>query len=184
MAEGAPLAPKEGAQPLKNIGSLQPLLTATTPANTNWSFAPATGKPRVVVADARRLMLYVKIDGGGGVSAQDVRIVPLLSASDTEPAAGDDSWYAPAVYDGTVTAEALGGGTVPTGADWSKSPEWGKVVARPLTLAGEPLDNATDKVRVVYTVDVTGAKWFQIAYADVSAAATKATITIDYVLAI
>lgn len=166
---------REPGVPVAAKGDQTNWIASASPANTNWLYSSI-----LTIGMARYITLYVKIDGAGGVAAQDVRIVPFVSSAAVVPASGDDSWYALPYSDGAVTAEALVGGTVPAGADWTKTPEFGSQTLRPFQIKGEVLDNSTDKVRIAIPLDVSRFKWIQLAYADVSAAATKALIAVDY----
>lgn len=135
----------------------------------------------VDVEDAREIVVLVQFTPGAAGSFYQLRF--LLSAEDAPtptstraPAVGDDVWYAPAVYDGSVIASVPAGSLV-AGADYTNDPEWGVVTMRPLIVYSELGNNATDKIRQAYVVKCGWAKYFHMVASDQSAG-TKGAILV------
>ena len=130
------------------------------------------------VARFRSVTLFISQAGAG--AANELSIVPVGSPLDVQPAAGDDSWFAFGVNDGSVSANDLGV-TVATGADYTAQPNWGRVTVYPMELRLKAHTNTTDKIRVKVKLDVSDIKWLQLACADVDASGTLSTAVITYV---
>jgi hypothetical protein len=146
-------------------------------ASTALTTDPSTASAIVSVADARRIMLWIRADvGAAGAYAQ---IIPLLSAKKAAPALGDDQWFAPAVIDSTPT-DTLLTGTLPAGADYTIAPEWRVLKAGPMVIRTIDGDAGTDKVRMVVSLDVTGALWLYVACEEVVG---NMTVGIDWSIA-
>ena len=131
------------------------------------------------VARWRRLTLYIDYDPHASATAGYPKIIPFGSAAEAVPAAGDDSWYSLGVDDGAVTAAVLTG-TVPSGADWSLTPEFGWRTFRGLVLRLEASDNGSDEYRVAVTLDVTPYRWIQLATSEVGDTTNAGSLIIKY----
>lgn len=135
----------------------------------------------VDVTAYRKMTLWISVDGAS--AANEVTLIPVRSNAEVQPAAGDDVWFPFSVNDATVTAADLGL-AVPSGADYTIQPNWGRVTLYPLELRLKAITNTTDKIRLSVTIDVEPAKWFQIACADADASGTLSTAVITYTLTI
>lgn len=140
---------------------------AGTPALFNATALPAAGAWRrseaLDVRGQRRMGLWVSrtTDATSGTGSYP-EIVVLGSAASTEPAAGDDSWFALPVVTGVI-ATVTPSGTLPTGADFTLPPAWAYDVGRPFILRGEATANDTDAVRMgPFSFDVQLVKWVRI----------------------
>ena len=131
----------------------------------------------VNVRDAREVVLLVRLTSGSADNL--IYLIPLLaaaSADGTEPAATDDVWFPPQINDGAVTAETIDTNlTLLSGADFAKTPEWGRVTVRPLLLK---LENTagTEAVRVAIPIKCAWASYFHVQAADADQTGTLATL--------
>ncbi len=133
----------------------------------NATALPASGGWRrsqnIDVRGIRSLGLWIKrtIDASGGTGSAPEFAV-LASAAASEPAAGDDSWFALPCVTGTVTA-ATPSGTLPTGADYTASPPWSYDTGRRFLLRLDAPANDADASREgPYVYNVLHAKWVHI----------------------
>lgn len=137
------------------------------------------------VSDSREVTLLVDVNAGSADNI--VSILPLLAreagSSTDAPVATDDVWYAPSVYDGSVSANALSG-TMLSGADFTANPEWGRIVLRPTEIRLENTSDAADEIRIAITVRCAWARFFHLQVADHDASGTKSTITVKAVRSI
>ena len=124
----------------------------------------------------RTARLWLAQDGAS--AANELSVLTLLSpgdGTDTAPLAGADAWYAPGEFDGTYTDEALTG-TLAAGSDFTAAPPWRSAVVAPLRIKLKPHTNTTDKVRICWPVNITGARWVQFQFADIDAGGTLSTL--------
>jgi hypothetical protein len=119
---------------------------------------------------ARRLNIWLQVDYA---AANDVvALLVMVSPATTKPAPGDDVWYVPAFFDGSVTAGTLAG-AIPSGADYTAAPDFARCLHRQLEIRTEPADNATDELRTLISIDVSAARWVQVAYAQAVSTGAK-----------
>lgn len=128
----------------------------------------------VDVSSARQITLLIDFDAGGAGNIPD--IIPLFSADNAQPAATDDSWFAPNETDGSITAATVGG-TGLSGADFTLQPEYANVTARPLLLRLETSDAASDEYRLAVTLRCDWARYFHCQFAD-SSGTTLGALTV------
>lgn len=140
---------------------------AGTPALFNATALPAAGAWRrsegLDVRGFRWLGLWIKrtIDASGGAGSYP-QIAVLGSSAATEPAAGDDSWFALPIITGILTS-VTPSGTVPTGADYTMAPPWSYDTGRRFLLRLEAAANDADAPREgPYVYNVTLVKWVRI----------------------
>ncbi len=146
-----------------------------TPAASNAYTAAQAGV--IACLGARRMHIWLQVDAG---AASDViALLVIVSPVADKPAAGADVWYVPAFFDGIPTAGTLTG-AVPSGADFSAAPDFARCLHRQLEIRTEPADNATDELRTLISIDVSMAKWVQVAYSQ--AAGTTAKVLAYYSL--
>lgn len=131
---------------------------------------------------ARRLVLLVSYSPNavGGYPG----IIPAFGYTIVEggPAATDDVWYVPAVWDGSVTATLLTAASQPAGTDYTVQPEFGFTTHRPMLIRLEAGDAATDEIRIAVTLEVGAARWARVSYAELGVVATPGTLAISYSL--
>lgn len=134
-------------------------------ASTNLTTDPNGGVSGIVNVEMfRTVTLWIK--ASADAASAYAHIVPLVSASEAEPAQGDDSWFGLSIADAAPT-DTLLTGTVPTGADYTIAPEWGVVKCRPLVIRTIESDANTDEIRMAVTLNVTHARWMYIACEEV-----------------
>lgn len=133
----------------------------------------------VDVTHYRRVALFVRYTPGaaGGYA----RIIPLVSAKSAQPLVGDDSWYALAVDDGSVTA-TLPGDVFPSVFP-TPQPEWGQQTHRGLLIRTEGGDASTDVVRLRISLDVTDVTYLFFIYAEAGVTDTPGSFGLRYSLA-
>lgn len=158
-------------------GDYEDLLTATACAASG----EFTNTSAINVSDARYCVVFVDYDPAA--TAGRPAILPLVSNASTQPAAGDDAWFMMGTWDGTVTAQVLGG-AVATGADYTAAPDVALALHRGLLVALEPADGATNELRVSFVLNVAAYKWLQFAYAEDGATGSPGTIAIKFALAV
>lgn len=134
----------------------------------------------VDLTGARFLTLYVDFDAAA--IANVLSMVPMFSAQLASPAAGDDEWFSPGVWDGTVTAGTLTASSVPSGGDYTISPDFGRILYRSLDIRTEPADATTDEIRVCFTLNVAPHRWFHLLYAEAGVVGTPGALRIKYAL--
>lgn len=148
--------------------------SATLPASGAWAASSV-----INVSDARRLNLWLSYDPGaaGGYPV----IAVLISGAQAQPATTDDSWFAPQVNDGSVSATLLDG-TMVTDVDVTNAPEWGLVTVRPLALRLEAGDATSDNIRTVIPVTCEPGHWAFVLYQEEGDTANPGTFALDYSL--
>lgn len=156
------------------VGQATIFSSATLAASGAW-----TRSSIVEVRGARRITLMVDYDPAA-ISGYPV-IIPLVSCATVQPAAGDDSWFRPTVWDGSVTAAALTG-TLATGTDFTISQNNGIVLMHPLAIRFAAASAATDEYRPAVPIDVTPYRWFHFQVAEVGATANPGTLSVLYSL--
>ena len=161
--------------PVPGISVVDTLFAPTACAGSG---AQAFAGKIVNVAEARYITLLCDYDAAAAAGRPS--IVPLISAESAQPLAGDDSWFIPGVWDGSITGGTLG--TIPAGADWTAAPDFGLALFRQLAIVLEPADGATNELRVAVPINVSWAKWFTVAYAEHGATGDPGTLGIKYVL--
>ena len=134
------------------------------------------------VRGARSLTLLVSYDGAA--IANVASLIPLMSAEAAEPATGDDTWFGFGINDGSVTGGTLTASSLPAGTDFSVAPDFGRSLNRVLDIRTEPLDGATDDIRMRVKLDVSDAQWVQVLYAEAGVVGTPGTLGIKYVLSV
>lgn len=113
-------------------------------------------------------------------------LLPLVSYAEDAPDAGADSWYALPASDGLPTATTLTG-ALPAGADYTLAPSVGLVDVRPLVV--RPTAAATgagNEVRQSVALDlssVPGARWLQLAVAEVGVTASPGALLVTATVA-
>ncbi len=134
----------------------------------------------IPIQEARRITLEILYNTGttGGYP----HIVPNFSGLSDVPAVGDDAWYVPAVWDSTVTA--VSPGAVATGVDYTVTPPFGEVVFRPLLIRSAAATGASDKIRMVISIDTNGARWFYVSCAEKGVTGTPGTLAVYYTLSV
>jgi hypothetical protein len=137
------------------------------------------------VKGARHLTLLVSVTGAGaGAVGGVVSLIPLMSAESTEPAPGDDTWFGLGINDGSITGGTLTAASLPSGTDFSVTPDFGRSLNRGLDIRTEPLDANTDTIRMRVKLDVSDAQWVQVLYAEAGVVATPVTVAIKYALSV
>lgn len=151
----------------------QALLTnATCAASGAWTYTST-----INVSEAREITLYIDVNAATAASGA-VGFKPVISAEGAEPAAGADVWFGIGDVDSTAATDLSG--TVPSGADWTLSPESAVRVVRDLVIKTELSNAATDEYRMTVTLKVAGARWLQIAYAEIGATGSPSLVNMKY----
>ena len=125
----------------------------------------------VALGDSRYVTLW--ISASADAASAYAHIIPLVSAAESQPALGDDSWYGLPERDTTAVATLLTG-TLPSGADYTIAPEWAVVTCRPLVIRTETSDANTDEIRMSVTLEVSHAKWMYVTCEEVGGNMTLA----------
>ncbi|HYC99701.1 MAG TPA: hypothetical protein VEB22_00610 [Phycisphaerales bacterium] len=157
--------------PICEVESWQDLITATQ------CTAGYTTAGIIDVRNARALTFF--IDADAAAANDQLAIVVGVSNAETQPAAGDDSWFVPTVTDGAVTIGA-GAGAVATGRDWTLLPaKWGQVLLNPGEYRFPAFGGASEEGRWAPAFDVSRYRWVIVDYADFGGA-TRCTVAIKY----
>jgi hypothetical protein len=137
----------------------------------------------VSVEGARKLTLLIDYtaDATSGTDGLP-EIVPMAAYTAAEPAAGDATWFPFGIWGGTVTEAVLASGTLPTGTDFTGTPQFAKCKHEPLCITLDPVDADTDRIQVAVTIDVTAARWFQLMAHEAGDTSNPGTLAISYVL--
>lgn len=130
----------------------------------------------IAVDNHRTITILLKWHPGG--SGEKLSILPLIAVTSSAPARSDDSWYAPAVWDGTVSANILGS-TINSDASFTQNPEWGQIELKPTEIVSIAANGSGDEVRMAVRIDVTEARHFAADIADT--ANGSGTVDIDIV---
>lgn len=140
----------------------------------------------ISVARMRKLTLFVDYDPGaiGGYPG----VIPLGSNGtvddpNSQPAAGDDSWFVLSNFDGSITS-GVASGTLPTGADYTIVQPMGSSIAYATVIRLTAATNATDEYRQAITIDVTPFRWFHFIAAEQGVTATPGTLSVTYSLSL
>jgi hypothetical protein len=136
----------------------------------------------VCVENARKLTLLITYttDATSGTDGY-VELVPMAAYAGDQPAAGDATWFPFGDSDGTVTEGTLAG-TLPTGTDFTATPNFAKRKYEPLCIRTDPADADTDVIQIAVTIDVTAARWFQLMAHEAGDTSNPGTLAISYVL--
>jgi len=163
--------------PMKAISENEGVLVASAALAGSGAF---TASGVIDVSKNRRITLEILYNTGttGGYP----HIVPNFSGLKVQPAVGDDSWYVPGVWDSTVTA--VSPGAVATGVDYTVTPPFGEVLFRPILLRSAAATGASDKIRMVVSIDTNGARWLYVSCAEKGVTATPGTLAINYTLSV
>lgn len=103
---------------------------------------------------------------------------PKDATTGAEPLITDDVWYSPMITDGVITATATAG-TLPTGADWSNGPLFGRQIHRPLVLQPPAAVAHSDKLRMKFTIDVTDEFFVYVIASEVGDTTNRGTLKIE-----
>ncbi len=158
------------------------IVQQTLLAETTCAASGAYAATSVIKVEGYRLII-LEINNDCAAAAGYPVLIPRLSsrAGATAPAFGDDVWQCVGVTDGAPVA-TLFTGTRVTGVDYTGAPEFGVLTFRPLAIRTEAHDAGTNEIRMRVPIDVTGARWFSIEYAEVGTTGTPSAVGIDYVL--
>lgn len=145
-----------------------------------------TSSGKIKLGGARKLTLFIayKANASGGDLGL-LSVLPLFSAAKTiEAQLGntDDAWFAPGVWDGTVSPGTLTAASLPAGTDFDVQPDWGRALHRALDIRTEPADGNSDDIRITVTLDVSPYLWCQLLYAEAGDTTNQGTCWISYVL--
>lgn len=166
------------ASPRAAKGVKQTLLAATACAASG----AYVNAGRINLDGARQIGIMIDYDTHASSTTGRPAMYVMVSASEVAPAAGDDDWFILTVNDGSVTSTALGG-AVPSGADYTATPNWGLVVQDKLLLTTRATTAGSDELRQAWTINVTPWRWMQIAYGEHGDTTNAGTLAIFYVLA-
>lgn len=148
------------SSPMPATGHARELIASATLSQS----LQAVNSGVVSVAEVRRVGLFLAHDAHASESGGYVVCQILLSAAATQPAIGDDSWYAPCFADATATeADIAAGVTLVTGADYTKGPEWRSVEVGPLLITTQAHGNSEKSRLALPPIDVTSARWMYVA---------------------
>lgn len=82
----------------------------------------------------------------------------MVSSAATAPLATDDVWVSASQQDIATTDGAVTG-TFPSGIDMTVTPNWGKLVTRPLIWQSKVSTQVTDKFREPVILNVENWRW-------------------------
>tara|TARA_R100001244_G_scaffold53662_2_gene46586 strand:- start:6379 stop:6906 length:528 start_codon:yes stop_codon:yes gene_type:complete len=111
----------------------------------------------------RASALGLEISYNVAAAGQQVEMGVVVSNAKDQPAADADIWYFLSVLDASPT-DAVLTGTVPTGADWSVAPEFGKVKVRGSILQSIASDTTSDKIRLAVAFEMQPWRWCHVVY--------------------
>lgn len=170
------------SSPMPATGSVVPLIALAT---LSQDFNDAISGV-VSVADARRVGLWVKHAAHASQTDGYPLLLVQISAEHDAPAIGDDSWYPPTLADQTATSEAdIGAGvTLPTGADFTKGPNWREVVGGGLLLRATKPASSSEKPRMMWPLEIGLARWMYVAAIQQGDTTNFGTIAIDWNIAL
>lgn len=137
----------------------------------------------ISVLRARRVTLWIAINGAASESNAQVGFNVWLSGQTTQPAVGDDSWYAPAILDAVATDGTLSGSR-PSGWDPTDTPSFRSYVIGPASFKSFVLTASTNKIRLALPIDVTGAKWMHIQCIELGDTSHPCVMGVDYTLSL
>ncbi len=168
----SPSTPRAGQRDAASL-----FASATLGASGAWSRSSI-----VSVEGCRKLTMLITYttDATSGTDGY-AEIVPMAAYTVAEPAAGDATWFPFGDSDGTVTEGTLAG-TLPTGTDFSATPNFAKRKYEPLCLRLDPADNDTDVIQMAITIDVTACRWFQLMAHEAGDTSNPGALAISYVL--
>lgn len=132
----------------------------------------------------RKLTLFIAYAAHASGTANVLSLVPLVSSHSqpSAPGATDDSWFTLGTWDGSVTAGTLTSSSLPANTDFTRTPDFARVLHRAADIRTEPADAGTDRFRVAVTLDVTPYRWFQALYAEAGDTANPGSLWLSYVL--
>lgn len=106
----------------------------------------------------RTATVQLFVDSAASSSSPQVEVIFMVSNAATTPLATDDVWVAASQQDIASTDGAVTG-SFPSGIDMTVTPNWGKLVTRPLIWQTKVSTAVTDKFREPVLLDVTGWRW-------------------------
>lgn len=168
------------ATPVAGQGTTSTLFTsAVLTAAGAWSRSDI-----VTVKDAREIVLLVDAtaDATGGTDSV-VEMAFMVSCENAQPAAGDATWFVVGDTDGIATSAALASGTLPTGTDFSATPNWWQRTYRPMVVRLAAMAADTDRIQLTIRIPVVGYRWFQMMAHEAGDTSNPATLAVSYVLA-
>lgn len=163
-----PSTPSVAVEPTQSL-----LTAAVALTGADWTYCDV-----VRVDEARDIAIFLDFDPAAGSTVAQGALSIWVSNEAEEPAAGDDSWFAPVEFEAVTPAVLVG--DVPSGADWTKTPEFALRTARGLVVRTEAADNATDEYRLAIPLNVAPYRWLLLAYADLGDTDAPGTFIIKY----
>src|SRR3990167_4165548 len=146
------------AAPMAAKGVKRELLAAAAACAASGAYTYAG---RINCAHARGLSLMIDYDAHASATSGRPGLIIVGSASETAPASGDDDWFVLTATDGSLTSTALGG-AVPTGADYTATPNWGLALYEKLLIVPRASSAGTDEYRLALPpINVTPWRWIQ-----------------------
>jgi hypothetical protein len=120
----------------------------------------------ITLGDARSITLYVAYESSA--TGGQFSLVPLVSGHDTAPASTADSWFALGVTPGTFSSTLALPRPLPLGMALTTNPPWGQFLYRGLDIRPPAATGAGQRIRFALNFDVSGAKFMEFLYAEVS----------------
>ncbi len=166
-----------GSTPIPAIGALTTLIDDDACAASG---AYVSGGI-IDVSGARKIVFYV--DYNPAAASGRPAFLPLVSGAGAKPAAADDAWFEMSVWDGSVTAAALGG-ALPAGMDFTAAPDIGQCLQQRMLIVLKAAAAGTNEIRMKFTLNVDDARWLQLLYAEDGATGSPGTLTVSFALVV